>query len=308
MELRLVPINAVVALLTGGGGWPSLLGQQGLDFAWLEAPVKTSKSLVVVDVVALGDRVGLALIVEAKSGAWVEPPQAQKYDAMTLAELRRVVTFRADPKVATIEVLYACLSANEATIRQGLLAAGVAPSLLVIDLDAHRVRLDPATGSRLMSFDTEVPAGQPPGLIRLDADTPDDVYEQLLVAEVVAAMSRDERTIPVSTLLARVPYLGNYSAQARTDLTRRATRVLSAAAKRFPDDFEVRPAAGDVHGAGGTVVIRRSPKDSDHRGETQGWQRLKRRAEGRGRRSGKRENPDQLSLDDLAEQGEMGDT
>lgn len=86
------------------------------------------------------------------------------------------------------------------------------------------MRLLPAPGSHLAPFDIEVPPGQPPALIRLDADSPDEIYEQLLLAEVVAAMSRDERTIPISSLLSRVPYVGNYSARARADLTRRATR------------------------------------------------------------------------------------
>ncbi len=309
MEARLVPINAVVALLTGTGGWPALLGDQGLNFAWLEVPVKTTKSLVVIDAVALDERDGKALVTEAKSGGSIDPAQAQKYAALTLQELRRVVTFQADPATGTIEVLYACLAEHEKAIGHGLSEIQVDVSLLVVDRPASRVRLVPSPASRLTGFDEPVPAGLPPRLVRLDADSPDEAYEAMLLAQVMAAMSRDERTIPVSTLLERVPYLANYSTQARNDLARRATQVLREIQRRFPGDFEVRPAAGNVHAAaGGTVIISRSPRDSDPRGETQGWQRLKRRAGGAGRsRRPTARDPNQLSLDDLAEQAEMGD-
>lgn len=301
-------MNAVLGTLTGVAGWPSPLSDQGFAFAWLEVPVKTSLSLVTIDTVGLNEQDGLGLIVEAKGGASLDAPQAKKYAAMTLAEFRRVVTFRADPKTGLLEPLYVCLAEHEQTIRDGLVFAEVDMSLLVYDGAANRVRLEPRSGSRLTGFDIDVTAGPPPRLVPFDGESPDEVYEEILLAQVVAALGRDEKTVPVSALLERVPYVANFSTKAKSELVRRATTVLTAAARRFPGDFDVRPAAGNVHGAGGTVIIYKSPTESDSRGETQGWQRLKRRAEVAPKRRKKPVDPGQLSLDDLARQTEMGET
>lgn len=308
MESRLIPLNALLATLTGVGGWPSPLAEQGLSFAWLEVPVKTSLSLVTVDTVGLDEVDGVGLIAEAKGGASLSAPQAKKYAAMTLSEFRRVVSFRADPKTGRLEPLYVCLAAHEQSIRDGLLNAEVDVSLLTYDRDANRVRLEPRPGSRLTRFDVEVPSGLPPRLVPLDGESPDAVYEEMLLAQIVAAVSRDEKTVPVSALLERMPYVANLSTKAKNEVVRRATAVLTVAAKRFPGDFEVRPAAGNVHGAGGTVIIHRSPTESDPRGETQGWQRLKRRAEGVPKRRTRPVDPNQGTLDELARQTDMGDT
>lgn len=308
MEARLIPVNALLGTLTGVAGWPSPLADQGFAFAWLEVPVKTSLSLVTIDAVGLNETGGLGLIAEAKGGTSLEASQAQKYAAMTLAEFRRVVTFRADPKVGQLEPLYVCLAEHEPTIRNGLLDAEVEMSLLVYDAATNRVRLDPRPTSSLAGFDVEVPPGLPPRLVPLDAESPAEVYEEILLAQIVAAVSRNEATVPVSALLERIPYVANFSTRAKSDLVKRATTVLTAAAKRFSGDFEVRPAAGNVHGAGGTVIIHKSPTSSDPRGETQGWQRLKRRAEGAPKGRKRPVDPDQLSLDDLARQSEIGET
>lgn len=48
MEERLVPLNAVIALLTGHGGWPKAFGDIGLELRWLEVPVTTQAGLVTV--------------------------------------------------------------------------------------------------------------------------------------------------------------------------------------------------------------------------------------------------------------------
>ncbi|MHB1534040.1 MAG: hypothetical protein ACYC1D_05410 [Acidimicrobiales bacterium] len=179
MEPRLVPVNALIALLTGQGGWPALLGDQGFRFAWLEVPVKTSRSQVVVDVVALDDKASRAMVAESKSGGSIDAKQAAKYAAMTTTELRRMVTFPADPHAARLEVVFACLADHETAITEQLHAPSLDlhPSLLIVDTAGARVALRPGPGSSLSAFDEAVPGGLPPGLIRLDADSPDDVFD-----------------------------------------------------------------------------------------------------------------------------------
>ena len=43
MDERLIPINGLIALLRGDGGWPKTLGDAGFKRHQLEVPISTPK-------------------------------------------------------------------------------------------------------------------------------------------------------------------------------------------------------------------------------------------------------------------------
>lgn len=306
MDRRLIPINAWIALMRGDAGWPRPLGSQGLRPAWFEVPISTAISTVMADGVALSDDSKLAIVTEAKSGANVDVDQARKYGAMTLKDLRRIITIN-PPKASKtkVEVVYAFLEENEERILKGIQQSGLSCATLAVG--GRQCRLRVPSGSELKPFEVPVP-GPPPALIQVDAESSDDDIERIFVAEVVAAMSRGESVVPVIALVDRVPFLTMLSDTTRSRIAVRVTDVLHRAAQTtFFGDFTVSRTTGRVRNQrGGTVTILRNPADSDPRGQTQGWQRLLRQASGRRRRR-RPEIEGQLSLDEFAGEAERGD-
>lgn len=301
----MLPINAWTALIRGDAGWPRPLGEQGLATLWFEVPVSTSRSSVVVDGVAISSDQSLVVVAEAKSGGTVNTDQAQKYDAMVIGDLRRIVTVN-PPKGTDVQLekVFVCMEDEEDRIRRGLAAAGVSCGLLTVSDAACKLTVP--LGSHLRPFKVKVP-GPPPALIIVDALSPDDEIERVFVPGVVAAMARGETSVPVYSLIERIPHLANFGDSAKSRLATRVTEVLEAVAKlRFRDDFMVSRSGGKVQNrSGGVVTILRSPHDSDPRGRTQGWQRLQRSAAGRGR-GWRKEITGQLSLDEFADEIDNG--
>lgn len=305
MDRRLIPINAWIALMRGDAGWPRPLGEQGLIPAWFEVPISTTESTVTVDGVAFSS--DLAIVAEAKSGANVDVEQARKYGAMSLQNLRRIVSPNPPLKPdAKLEVMYVCLEENESRVAKGLETAGIDCATLVIG--EQRCRLRASSNSLLSPFEVIVP-GPPPAYIPIDAESPDAEIEDVFVAEIVGAMNRGDSVVAVSTLIERVPFLANLGVTAKSQLAARVTKVLQGAAvSKFKGDFSVSLTTGQANNLrGGNVTILKNPADSDPRGQTQGWQRLQRRASGRPRRT-RREIDGQLSLDEFASETEKGDT
>lgn len=68
MEERLVPVNAVVALLRDEPSWPCSLHEQGLRLHFLEVPVQTSRGVVRIDVMAYRVEPPVVLLVEQRVG------------------------------------------------------------------------------------------------------------------------------------------------------------------------------------------------------------------------------------------------
>lgn len=192
MEARLIPLNAVLALLRGDGEWPTPLGDQRLACERLELPVTTSRSLVVVDVLSLTDPFSTIVPIEAKGGANIEPEQAAKYLAMTNGDVARVVTMAPSSPAATVQPMIVCLEEHEAKIRLGLAEAEASmkvtgspvreiPELFaVLSISDTRARLITPESSSLVPFEVEVP-GPPPRIIPFDAESPDEIIQDPLV-------------------------------------------------------------------------------------------------------------------------------
>jgi hypothetical protein len=126
LEDRLVPLNALIALLTGHGGWPAPFQDDGVELKWLEVPVRTSEGLVVIDVLAYSNKLDLLVPAEAKSGANADEDQARKYASLEVEPILRQVTVQGATVPNTrIEPIYACLKANADRILKGLGKAGL---------------------------------------------------------------------------------------------------------------------------------------------------------------------------------------
>jgi len=305
LEERLIPLNAWLALMRGDAGWPAPFREMGFRIYRLEAPVSTTESLVVVDALAIAEVQRVVLAVEAKSGANVDAAQARRYEAMAASDVERQHTLPFPARVASLEPLYACIEESVDRIRMGLASAGVTVSLLVVG-DA-RSRLEPRQGSSLKPFDVSTPPGPPPAIVRLDAESPDDELREVLLPEVMAAASRGEEVVAVGDLLARaVPYWSVYGRAAKGRLRRKGEGVLRGLATgQFKGEFRVEPGGQEVDGP--VVRILRSPAAFDPRGETQGWQRLRRKGERALRGKRRPSIPGQISFEELARETEVGE-
>lgn len=274
--------------------------------------MSTARSLVVVDGLAINEASHVIQACEAKSGNNVEIDQAKKYQVMTATEIARQITvppsLSANVHDTTVEVLYACLEGSEDRIRLGIDQIGAEFSLLIVG--DGQVRLSAAAGSTTPSFSVAVPQGPPPRLIPVDAESPAEEFRELLLPAVMAAGARSEEVVAVDSLLDRsVPYWSVFGTRQREALRGKAAQVLRLLAEGdFGGDFRVE--AGGAGVVGTVLRILRSPAAYDARGETQGWQRLRRQGERALRGVGRRrlESPGQISFEDLVREIETEQT
>ena len=132
MESRLVPVNAILDLALADGLNPAPLADAGWAVAALEVPVRVGGETVVCDVVQFNPQAGHLLVVEAKSGANLEPEQGRKLIALT-PELLVIAGGITVPKPVPLhcEVLYACLADNADRICLGADEAGLHVPVLI---------------------------------------------------------------------------------------------------------------------------------------------------------------------------------
>ena len=138
METRLMPTNAVLDLALADGLNPAPLAAAGWQVVCLEVPVLTELGTVVCDVVLFNVGTGHLLVVEAKSGANIEPDQARKLAAIDPQALIIAGGVTVPQAVRpTCEVLFACLARHATRITQGLAAAGLSTPALAVDAIRH---------------------------------------------------------------------------------------------------------------------------------------------------------------------------
>lgn len=190
-------------------------------------------------------------------------------------------------------------------MRIALRSAGVDSSLLVVG--DGRCRLLPGSNSKLGAFDVETPTGPPPAIVRLDAESGDEEFKEVLLPEVIAAAARREDVMSVNALLERVvSYWSVYGRSAKGRVRQRAEAALrSLASGELRDDFRLEPGGQSVEGS--IIRILRTPATFDPRGETQGWQRLRRRGERVLRGRARPQLPGQVSFEELARETEVGE-
>lgn len=317
MDKRLIPLNAVLALLRGDGGWPAPLREQGFSCERLELPVTTAASGLVIDVLAHDQPARCVLTIEAKSGANVDDSQASKYLSLEVAAIRRVLTMPGADDRTVIQPMLCCLAENEERIRIGLWRSEAAMreaqqsqsaellrwALVVVGTD--RVRLDTPPGSPVQPFEVEVPA-PPPRVVPFDAESSDSELREPLLAAIIAAAAQGQERVPVADLIGRiVPSV--YGRAARSKLRKRAEQALRALAgsQDFLGRFNVIPGGQEVEGD--ILRILDSPLKAKPQGQTQQWQALRRRAHRSLRGGAAPAIPGQGTFDLLRKETEAGE-
>ncbi len=191
---------------------------------------------------------------------------------------------------------------HRAELERALRNLGIDAPLLTIG--AERVRLSGASAIRgLDDFDRQHDGGLPPARIPVDHQSDDEELLELVIPEINARLARAEEIVSVETIAASIFLEWAILAHgARRSLTKRLESLLRALAMgqyRGQFRYEHAPGTGDL----GRIVIESTPATLDPRGRTQAWQAQQRRARKALRRGPRGEQPGQLSIDDLADEG-----
>lgn len=275
MERRLLPVNAVLDLALADGLNPAPFAEAGWQVVGLEVPVRVTGQVVVCDVVLFNEATGRLLAVEAKSGANIEPDQARKlasvdpYDLILAGGITvpRPVTLRAEP-------LFVCLGEHSRRILRGLAAIGLtAPTLAVGEWSAQLADVDAASPELAAALGEPVRWRYPiAAVIRFDHQSPENVFNQPVRAELVAEMARGHTAITVRALTEHVtPHFAMFGRRAQGQLVRKVSSAARRAAEADPERLLFQPQTQTTEAR---VLIARSPEDYDRRGRTQGYQAL----------------------------------
>lgn len=304
MDPRLVPLNGLIALLRGDGGWPRPLGDQGFERHQLEVPVSTPEGEIRADALIYRVEPDLILLDECKSGRNIDEEQARKYLAANWEWLRRTgavpprLRSRPDTPVAT---LFVGAEEHRAALEADLRRLNVSAPLLTIG--ANRVRLSDASGlSGLDDFDLRHDGGLPPARVPVDHQSPDEELQEVVLPQIIAAQARGEDILGIEVVCeAILPEWDILSHSGRSDFIRKVERIVASL-----DTGEMRGQfrfEGGLPNVRGRIVFQTTPVAKDPRGRTQAWQAQERRAARVLRRAPAQQIPGQLSLDDLADEG-----
>jgi hypothetical protein len=310
MDPRLVPLNAVLALVSGDAAWFQDLAAQGFRLHAIELKVQSSAGLVVADAVIYRENPELVLLCEGKSGRNMEQLQAERYAAADAAALRRggalPVGLTNEAAVCPVFVVMNEVRAEVEAALQGLNIT--AP---VLSIDRGFARLDGPCPNGLEPFLREVPAGPkrwPPARIRVDHQSPLEELVELLAQQIVAAQAQRLPVLDLAEAGSRIYRVWPALSQSgRRDFVRRLRECAWHLAKgSMKDVIRVDPGSNNV---APKIIIERTPADLDTRGTPQAWQgQARRMAKDLGRSGGPPpEEQRQLSLDDL-DLGESEDT
>jgi hypothetical protein len=273
VESRLVPVNAILDPALADGLNPAPLADAGWAVAALEVPVRVSGETVVCDVVLFNPQAGHLLVVEAKSGANVEPEQGRKLTALT-PELLVIAGGITVPKPVSLhcEVLYACLADNADRICLGADEAGLRVPVLAVSRSDARL-LQPQTAGPLLSAAFSSPAVWTHPVARIvpfDHESPAEAFDQPVRAELIAAMAQQRPSVTVRALTEQaVRHFSIYGRAAQNRLLRAVRDAARRAAEAEPERFRYERSTGVTEER---VAVLRSPETFDRRGRTQGYQ------------------------------------
>ena len=308
MDPRLIPLNGVIALLRGDGGWPAALRDQGFRLHLVEATVFSEPQNVRANAILYRLDPNMILLCECKGGRNVTARQGRAYVAAEAEGLRAAGTFpaeldgRDDPPVATVLVgrdemrddLQASMTQHQLTLPLLTIGAGSA-SLTGSDL----------AGLENFAFEN-LACGLPPARFPIDAESPVEEVREYVLQQLVAAQSRGDQAIEVAAIAASIlPDWALVGVEGQRDFMNRVAEAARLIAQAMRDDFLYESS----NRVAPRVVIRRSPLQADPRGATQQWQALGRRgAHALGRtREPAIEGQMPLSLEDLAEEDTSDD-
>lgn len=194
MEERLVPLNAVLALVSQDGAWFGDLAAQGFRLHALELDVQSSPGVVRADAVLYRLDPNLILLVECKSGRNVEERQARSYMAATPEGIRSRSSIPNEMMGCDhvqVSPLYVCLDKYRRDVQRSLRKLRI--EVPVLSVGEGRVRLDGPVPAGLGKFEhNDSSLALPPTRIRLDDQSPLIELMSVLVRQVVAAAARKQ--------------------------------------------------------------------------------------------------------------------
>lgn len=304
-----MPLNALIALCTPGDEYPSPLGDARYHLAGIEVPVVAGDSKVVIDAVLFRRDGNIVLAGEAKSGANIDENQARGYGLLRSDDVivAAAITIR-EAGGRQLQALYVCLGENLDRVLRGLGEAGLAcPVLAVSDdwIERHGAAfLDPDADARFAQ-PVAVP-GPPPRIIPVDDEPPDEAFDLIVLAALVAALSHQRPQVSVPALAEQaLPHLAIFGKAARGRLVGKVDAAARRATERDSATFEYLGRTGTRDHA--VVRFVRSPEEAARQGRTQVYQSIARAA---GKPQHKRGAPssDQMALfDDLIEELQQAD-
>lgn len=311
MDPRLIPINGLIALLRGEGGWPCPLGEAGFKRHQLEMPLITKEGEVRADALLYREAPDLILPCECKSGRNVDLKQGEKYLSLDVAWLRRsgaIPPPLSESESIAVQTLYVGTDEHRPDLEQGLQQIGAVPLLTV---SAKRIQLSGAGRTPgLLDFIQLHDAGLPPARLPVDHQSEDDEILELLIPAIVAAQASLKDHVGIDGLCEHIlpewPILG---AKARSEFIGRITQLAKGlAAGDMKGQFRYEAPSGLQPHPPGRLVILDTPAKRHPQGRTQAFQAQQRKAEKVLRRkSRKGPIPGQTSLDDLAQEGGLAD-
>jgi len=284
VEERLLPVNAVVGLVTPGDINPAVLADAGFRLVAFEVPVLAlSGERVTVDVVLFDARVSHFLLVEAKSGASFDGRQARRYaniDPYSVVQAVHVSLTHSGE--VTVEVAYACPSAQCEAIGLAMGDAEVDFPILYASQSEVGLAREAAASETLRAVFAAGPVklvGPPPRLVPFDHDSPVDVIEPFVKAQLVAELSHKRPSITTPALTERVAaYAALMARRARADLVNKVNASCRRIAQADPANFHYQP---PLPNEPAIMHMIRTPEANDPRGRTQAYQALARRPGGR---------------------------
>lgn len=281
MEDRLVPINALIGLVTPHDVNPSPLADMGYRLAALEVPVVTPEGKVVIDVVLYRKRPNRLIVCESKSGANIEPSQARRYAALPVNHVVQGARVDLSGSIPpSQEVIYACLEAHAERIVYGLKAIDVAVPVIVIG--NGRITLqnsDYAGDDLLQAFSAPLLLRAPvTRYIPFDHDSPLEIIIPPVRAALVQALARKRPQVSLTALTEECTHhYALYTHKIQGKLRKRVEEAARYVCDENPDMFELVP-RGNNHD--GMVRILDHPEARDRRGRTQVYKKLSRRGGG----------------------------
>jgi hypothetical protein len=308
MEDRLLPLNAVVGLVTPHDPNPAVLHDAGFRLVGLETPMRGQASRVTVDAILLHQDTNHLLLCEAKSGANVDESQAVRYAALDPTSVVQSAYVTLPTRVRpTAEVVYVCTAEHVARVKLGLAEIGAVFPLLAVHRDKIALEASEFAGRALLAAFPEggVRLNVPiPEILPFDHDSPKEVIRSAVEAELIACLAHKLPQVTFSALAERIaPYLGIFGHAARKRFVKNVGAVCRDVAADDMATFSI-----DLPGPNREGLIRflRTPEQYDTRGRTPAYKSLLQRRPRRGEGLPVA-HAGQLNLLDLLDEVDNGD-
>jgi hypothetical protein len=280
VEERLLPVNTIIGLVTPGDINPAVLHEAGFRLAGFEVPILTrSGDRVTVDVVLFNSTNSHFVLFEAKSGTGLDGKQARRYaDVDPHNVVQAVHVSLSHVGTVVVEVAYACLGEHFDQIELAMTDAGVSFPVLYTSPSEVGLLRDSAASIALRSAFSSGPVkliGPPPRLVPFDQDSPVDVIEPFVKAQLIAELSFRRPSITTPVLTERVaPYAALMARRARANLTSKVNEACRSIAQADPTTFQYQP---PLPNEPAVMHLLKTPENNDPRGRTQTYQALTRR-------------------------------